>query len=143
MSGDEAPGSAMVALKHPTAGQPRFADGGATLIEHVIAVAVLAVVVTSVLTLLSVGYLAENLAQDQSLAVNLAQQKLEEIRAGGVEAAAPAERQPVALAASGGYEWQVEVTDVAPRLRQVTAIVYWKTRGRERSVTLVTLLGGR
>jgi Tfp pilus assembly protein PilV len=116
---------------------------GALLIEHLIALGILAVAVASVSTLLSVGYLAENLAQDQSTATNLAQRKMEELRARGFEAATSLARQPIDPSAFEGYDWQVEVAEVAPQFKEITATVYWNSHGRERSVTLVTALGGR
>lgn len=113
---------------------------GAILIEHLVAIVVLAIVVTGVFTLLSVGSLSQALAQDLSLATNLAQRRLEEVRAAGYENAASLPRQPVDPAAFRGYEWQVEVIDQASGLKQITATVYWNRRGHERSVRLVALL---
>lgn len=117
-----------------------WAGRGAILIEHVVATSVLAVVVIGVLSLLSVGYLSTVIARDLSLATNLAQRKLEEVRAAGCEAAASIPRQPVDARAPQGYEWEVEVLEQSPGLKEVKATVYWKVRGRQRSLNLVTLM---
>lgn len=119
------------------------AQRGALLLEQLIAIAILAMVVMSVFNLLVVGSLAGALAQDQSLATHLAQRRLEEIKAAGCDAAASLPRQPVDASQFRGYEWQVDVVDLAPQLKQVAATVYWRARGRERSVSLVTFVRGR
>lgn len=117
-----------------------IAQRGAILLEYLIATLVLAIVVTGVFGLLSVGYLSAAMAQDFSLATNLAQRRLEEIKAAGCEAAASIPRQPVDASRFRGYEWEVEAIAVAPQLKEVRATVYWKARGRERSVSLVTVV---
>ncbi len=120
-------------------GNDRYLQRGATLIEHVVAVVILAIGVASVLNLLVVGYLSSAMARDMSVGTGLAQRLLEEARAAGWDAAVPRPRQPVQSSASG-YEWQLDVLERAAGLKEVTASVYWRTRGRERSVSLVTLV---
>ncbi|MGH2359822.1 MAG: hypothetical protein ACRDGM_04675 [bacterium] len=110
--------------------------------EHLVAVAVLGLVVVAVFNLLAVGALAAMLAQRQSQGTDLAQRLLEEVRAAGYEAALSRHRQFVDSTRYPGYEWQVDVTEREPQLKEVAATVYWTSR-RERSVSFVTYLRGR
>ncbi len=116
---------------------------GAVLMEHLVAVAILGLVVVATFSLLAVGTLAGALAQDQSQATYLAQRLLEQVKAGGYEAATSLPQQPIDPARFPGYEWQVDVVERQPQLKEVTATVYWMARRRERSVRLVTNLRGR
>jgi type II secretory pathway pseudopilin PulG len=113
---------------------------GALLIEQIVAFVVLAIAATSVFSLLSVGHLSAAMAQDLSVATNLAQRKLEETRAVGFDAAAPIPRQAVDPTTFPNYEWEVEVLERVPGLKEVHATVYWRARGRERTVSLVTII---
>jgi len=129
--------------------QPLLVEGGvndqrgAILMEHLVAVAILGLVVVATFNLLAVGTLAGVLAQGQSQATYLAQRLLEQVKAGGYESAIFLPRQPVDPVQFPRYEWQVDVVERQPQLKEVTATVYWMMRGRERTVNLVTNLRGR
>jgi hypothetical protein len=99
---------------------------------------VLGVTVTMLLNLIAVGYLAQALARDQQTATTLAQQRLEEALDAGPQAVRPQSRRPVDDAIHRRFEWEVDVVDRPTRLKEVSAIVYWKNRGQERSVRLAT-----
>ena len=116
---------------------------GALLLECLVAVMVLAVAVTMLLNLIAVGYLAQGLARDQSVATSLAQRRLEEMREAGPQAVVSDPRRPVDETAHGRFEWEVYVVDRPANLKEVIATVYWMARGRERSVQLATYLRGR
>ncbi len=119
------------------------AERGALLLECLVSVMILGVAVTMLLNLLAVGYLAQALARDQSLATSLAQRRLEEMREAGPQAVVSDPRRPVDEAAYRRFEWEVHVANGSANLKEVTAIVYWTARGRERSVQLATYLRGR
>lgn len=116
---------------------------GAVLMEHLVAVAILGLVAVAAFNLLAVGTLAGVLARDQSQATYLAQRLLEEVKAAGYEAATSLPRQPIDPARFPGYEWQVDVLEREPQLKEVSATVYWTGHRRERSVGFVTNLRGR
>ena len=116
---------------------------GAMLMEHLVAVAILGLVVVATFNLLAVGALAGALAQRQAEATNLAQRLVEEVKGAGYEAATSRARQPVDSDRLPGYEWQADVAERGPALKEVRTTVYWTTRGRERSVSLMTYVRGR
>ena len=111
------------------------------LIEHLVAMALLGLLVVSVFSLLSTGSLAAQMAKEARLAGSLAAQKLEELTA-GCDDTASVSPQPLALDSGrfSEYQWQADVTQVAPNLRQMTVTVRWVARGQERRVSLTTLV---
>jgi Tfp pilus assembly protein PilV len=115
-------------------------ERGSLLLECLVAVMVLGVTVTMLLNLIAVGYLAQALARDQQTATALAQQRLEEVLDAGPQAARPQPRRSVDDMLHRRFEWEVDVVERPAKLKEVTAIVYWKNRGHERSVRLATYL---
>lgn len=113
---------------------------GAIFIEHLMAIVLLGIVVAGVFNMLSVGQLSRMLARDMSVAANLAQRRVEEMRAADFAAIVSTPREPIDVAGFPGHSWEVEVSEQGGGLKQVTATVYWSSRGRERSVRLVTLV---
>lgn len=110
---------------------------GLTLVEVVVALALLAMTAAALFGLYTTGLLAGGMGKRMAGAVALAQQRLE------------ASRSPCVLSDDGpaaidpafpDYRWERRVTEVLPGLREVTATVYWQERGQERSVTLTTLV---
>lgn len=112
---------------------------GSVLIEQLLAISLMSLLLVSVFSLLTVGSFAAQMAQEFSLAGGLAAQKLEEIT-GGREGPAPVAREPLDSARFPRHQWQADITEVGPALRQVTVTVWWPHRGRERSVSLTTLV---
>jgi Tfp pilus assembly protein PilV len=115
-------------------------ERGALLMECLVAVMVLGVAVTMLFNLIAVGYLARSLARDQQTATALAQQRLESVLDAGPQAIRSEPRSLVDDAIHHRFEWEVDVVERPPKLKEVTAIVYWTSRGRERSVRLATYL---
>ena len=118
-------------------------ERGGLLVEHLVAIVILAMVVAATFNFMAIGLLAQSLARDHTLATNLAQRKMEEIRAAGPEITASQPRQIADVAAGRRFAWEVNVVDRAADMKEVTATVYWNTRGRERQVSLVTYVRGR
>ncbi|MGH2374682.1 MAG: prepilin-type N-terminal cleavage/methylation domain-containing protein [bacterium] len=110
---------------------------GLTLIEVLVAMAILSIAAAAIIGLYSTGFLAGAMARRMSGAVALAQQRLE------------ASRSPCVLGDEGpestdpafpGYRWQTKTSEVRPGLREVTATVTWQERGQDRSLSLTTLV---
>lgn len=109
---------------------------GVTLVEVLVALAILSIAAAAIFGLYSTGLLAGGMARRMSGAVALAQQRLE------------ASRSPCVLGDEGpeatdpafpGYRWQTKVTEVRPGQREVTATVTWQERGQDKSLSLTTL----
>lgn len=113
-------------------------QGGSILLEHLLALALLSVLVISTLSLLMVGSTAAQMAQRASLGGELAAEKLEELSE-SCEAPTEVTRQPVDPGRFPGYHWQAATSEVASGLCQITVTVSWGPRGRERATTLTTL----
>lgn len=109
------------------------------LLDQIVAIALLGVLVASIFSVLTAGSLAAQMAREFSLAGGLAAKKLEEITA-ACEEPAGVSRQALDPQRFPRYEWQVDVAEVTPPLCQVTVTVWWPQRGRERSVSLTTLV---
>ncbi len=114
-------------------------DRGSLLLEHLVAMALLSLMVVSVFSMLSTGSWAAQRAKETRLAGSLAAQKLEELTA-RCDDTTDISRQPFDPVRFPGYQWLADVTQVAPSLRQVTVTVSWPARGQERSVSLTTLV---
>lgn len=114
-------------------------DRGSILIEQLVAITLMGLLVVSIFSLLTTGSLGAQIARESSLAGGLAAQKLEEIT-GSWEEPTPVDRGPLDPRRFPRHEWQVDVTDVDRTLRQVTVTVWWPHRGRQRSVSLTTLV---
>ena len=116
-----------------------FRDRGSLLLEHVVAMVLLSLLVVSVFSMLSTGSRAAQMAKETRLAGSLAAQKLEELTA-RTDDTTDISPQPLDPARFSGYQWQADVTQVAPSLRQVTVTVSWRARGQERKVSLTTIV---
>ena len=114
-------------------------EHGSILLEQILAVMLLSVFVVGLFSLLTVGSLGAQMAQEFSLAGALAAQKLEEIAARCEEPTEVA-RKPLDPARFPRYEWQVNVGEATQGLRQVTVTVWWPQRRHERGVSLTTLV---
>jgi prepilin-type N-terminal cleavage/methylation domain-containing protein len=113
---------------------------GVTLIETIIAIAVVASTLTAVGALLSAARLGLS-TRDESLAYAVASSKLEGLRAAGY-AALPgngsfSDTQLSSLPAGTG---SLTVSDESETLKRVTVTVGWSERGAARSVSLSTLI---
>ncbi len=114
-------------------------DRGSILIDQLMAIALLGIMVAGTLGLFGVAALATRMAREHTLAGELAAEKLEEIT-GCCEEPAQVSQGSFGAARFPGYEWRVDVNEVAPALQQVTVIVSWSRLGKTRSVSLTTLV---
>lgn len=112
---------------------------GSVLIEQLVAIGLMSIMLVGIFSLLTVGSLGAQISQEFSLAGGLAAQKLEEITAGREELT-QTPRQPLDPTRYPRHQWQVDVEDVDATLRQVTVTVWWPYRGRERTISLTTLV---
>ncbi len=110
---------------------------GLTLVEVLVALAILSIAATAIFGLYSTGFLAGGMARRMSGAVALAQQRLEASRSPCVLT----EEGPEATdAAFPGYQWETKTTEVRPGLRELAVTVTWQERGQHRSLSLTTLV---
>ena len=122
-----------------------FYKRGFTLLEILLAVALIVFGVTAV-----VGQMASAISNDMSVegqikALNLAQEKMEEIKNASSYSAIDgfaASRAEVAANGQPFHEYDREVL-VSGTPKQVTVNVYWTFQGALQSVSLVTLLTDR
>lgn len=104
---------------------------GFTLLEVVVALAMLAVLLPTALGIVALGLRAVKASSDTTGAVLLARRQLDELAHTGA--------MPVAgHGAAGAYRW---ISEVLPeeRLVRLRVRVLWEQRGREQSLELSTL----
>jgi len=113
-------------------------EGGFTLIEVLVSVAVLSILVAGLVSLLLEG--AES-ARDGSwmmIAVNLAEGKVEELRRADFTSVTSTGATP--FAGFPEFSWQAAVTDRSLVLKEVTVTVSWTNKGRIGSTSITTLI---
>jgi len=115
-------------MRTPTALASR---AGFTLLEVVVALAMLAVLLPTALGIVAIGLRAVKASSDTTGAVLLARRKLDEL---AHTAASPAAGQ----GAAGAYRWTSEVLP-EERLLRLRVRVLWEQRGREQALELTTL----
>ena len=137
-------------MKSPTPSdlplRPRLSRQGFTLLEVLVAVMILAIAVTAILSQFSAGMEAGGKSRDITRAVLLAKEKLEELKAfvdSGDEGKSGT--------SDDGYAWETRVSlyelpekeagenELSFELLKLTAIVRWDTGGQERQMELSTL----
>lgn len=118
----------------------RGIDGGFTLLEVVVAMALLGLVLTAAFGLLGGGLRSLKVSREYTRGVLMARQKLAEIL---LDDLAPG---VVDGGSTGGYRWSAEVVPEGPddaelpaRLFKLRVRVSWPGRAQEKSVELVTL----
>jgi len=139
-------------LKSPTPSdltlRPRLSRQGFTLLEVLVAVMILAIAVTAILSQFSAGMQAAGKSRDITRASLLAKEKLEELKAfvdSGLEGQSGT--------SDDGYAWATRVSlyelpekeagenenALSFELLKLTVIVRWDTGGQERQMELSTL----
>ncbi|MQL52130.1 prepilin-type N-terminal cleavage/methylation domain-containing protein [Desulfofundulus thermobenzoicus] len=115
-------------------------DRAFTLIEVLVAAAILVLVAATAVNLLVSGKMAAQAAWEDTVAVNAAQAVMEELLASSL---AGGERQdePRSFPGASGYAYTYSVDTYQPdeRLVQVRVTVHYRHQGRERQLELVTL----
>ena len=132
-------------VETPSSGA-RGSQLGFTLLEVVVAVAVLGIFLGAAFELLAIGLRSARTSSEVTQAVLLARQKLDEVWL--------QQQQPRTLegGASGAYRWsarlapyaggseaETAVSDPAATLQQVSLRVIWPGGGRDRSLELTTV----
>lgn len=112
-------------------------QGGFTLVEVVVAILILATVMLGVTGLLYAGWQGTQRGGNSTVALNLAQQKLEEIKNDpGLAVPVTQEEEFPSVA---GYTYKVS-TVKKDRLVTVTVAVYYEVHGKEQQVALTTMV---
>jgi len=120
---------------------------GFTLLEIVIALAILAIGLVGILSLFPVGFEASRRASMLTEATIHAQQKMEEFKQGGYDYLDTTYTDTVpsgytAFTDGSGLEWQVTVAEINPpgNLKSVTLDIKWQEKGADKSETFVTYI---
>jgi len=113
---------------------------GFTLIEVLVTLVVVAIGLASILPMLSAGIFGDSSAADITIALNLAQEKMEEVRASATYAGIDGFASAKSGLGGDFSRFQREVT-VASDPKEVNVIIYWEVRGPEgeHSLTLASL----
>lgn len=133
--------------------QPPTPNPGFTLLEVVVAVALLGIVLATALELLAIGLRSVKTSGDYTQAVLLARRKLDELslqelKPGTVDGVLPSTAPSTGsgLRLRSGYRWTAEIApegqdteDLPARLFTLRVKVFWAGRGGEKSLELVTL----
>jgi prepilin-type N-terminal cleavage/methylation domain-containing protein len=113
---------------------------GATLIEVLVALSLLAIVAAGIFGFYATGMFARQNAANLAIATGLAQAHMEQLVAHPDQTSAAGDDPGVDPAGVPGYRWTAEITRTAPGLSQGTVTVTWIQAGRQHWVTLTTLL---
>lgn len=121
----------------------RVKKTGFTLLEILIALILCTLGVVVMAGLISSGLVGSSDAENTTIAMNLAQRRMEEIRNLGFSNISDEPKDSVA--GFSGFQREVEIDDPpgAPTtddLKQVTVTVYWTTKGGEADISLVTYI---
>ncbi len=111
---------------------------GFTLLEALITIVILVVGVVALLQVFSIGMFADTGVENATVALNLTQEKMEEIK--DVSFYFDIDSFVSARANLGGdfADFDREVT-VSGDPKQVNVVVYWTVKGEDQSINLVTL----
>jgi Tfp pilus assembly protein PilV len=116
-------------------------EHGVSLLEMMMATVLLTVGMVAVMQAFGSGLFADTNVENNTIALHLAQEKVEELR-GSAFASVVNESRASNEAALGTFgtvfDRQVIVSNLAPDLKQVDIYVYWVPRGQEVNVRLVT-----
>ena len=120
---------------------------GFTLIEIIMAMAILAIGIIGVVRLLPVGLKASKSSEMVSKGAFLAQKKLEELKLAGFDAVAGDEPSVALAGEEAGYTWAAEVAEVvledlisSDDIRSINLTVSWQERGKLRSQQFITYI---
>jgi len=111
---------------------------GFTLLECLIAAAVFSVSTTIIIGLFSSGFIGGMDAEKTSVAMNLAQQRMELIR--NIAFDDIADEAKADVTGFTGFQREVAVTEDPTDLKQVTVTVYWTHKGDEITVPISTYI---
>lgn len=109
---------------------------GFTLLEVLLTVVLVSVGFAALLQSAGVAIFASGSNELELTAVNIAQNKMEDIRTGPYTSIVNESRS--VLGDYPAFEREVVVTTPVTNLRQVTVNVYWTTKSTENNISLVT-----
>ncbi|MCQ9206421.1 MAG: prepilin-type N-terminal cleavage/methylation domain-containing protein [Omnitrophica bacterium] len=122
--------------KRSTNDERRTTNDGFTLLEVMIAIVLFGVGIVAVVSLLSSGMAGALDAENTAIAVNLAQERMEEIR--NLTYANIVNEAKAVVTGFSVFQREVVVTEPETNLKQVTVTVYWTHKGGEAEVPLVS-----
>ena len=121
---------------------------GFTLIEIIMAMAIMAIGIIGVVRLLPVGLRASKSSEIMSRAAFLAQERLEELKLAGFDELSSPNPSIEMEGEQGDYAWAAEVSEIelegvynCEDIRQLTLEVSWEEKGKTRSQAFVTYIG--
>lgn len=119
--------------------ESRITKRGFTLIEILITLIILTGGVAIVVGVFSTGLLSSVDAENTTIAMNLAQRRMEEFKNLDFDTEIVDEAR-AAVTGFSGFEREVEVTETESDLKQVTVTAYWQYKGEDVSVSLVSYI---
>ena len=116
---------------------------GFTLLEILIALIIITLGTVVIVGLFNTGLISSLDAEKTTIAINLAQRRMEEIRNLGF--ANIADEAKAGVSGFAGFQREVEVNDPAgvpttDDLKEITVTVYWTYKGDEVNVSLMTYI---
>ena len=118
---------------------------GFSLLELIIAIAVLAVGLVGVLQIFPIGLRASQRAGMMTKAAFLAQNKIEDVKLAGFDAITELPPKIPLSGKDGDFEWNIKIDDVnlegvenSSEMRKVTVILTWPERNTTRSKEFIT-----
>ena len=118
---------------------------GFSLLELIIAIAVLAVGLVGVLQIFPIGLRASQRAGMMTKAAFLAQNKIEDVKLAGFDAITELPPKIPLSGKDGDFEWNIKIDDVnlegvenTSEMRKVTVILTWPERNTTRSKDFIT-----
>ena len=118
---------------------------GFSLLELIIAIAVLAVGLVGVLQIFPIGLRASQRAGMMTKAAFLAQNKIEDVKLAGFDAITELPPKIPLSGKDGDFEWNIKIDDVnlegienSSEMRKVTVILTWPERNTTRSKDFIT-----
>jgi prepilin-type N-terminal cleavage/methylation domain-containing protein len=121
---------------------------GFTLIEVIMAMAILAIGVIGVVRLLPVGLGASKSSEMMSKAAFLAQEKIEELKLAGFAQLVAPEPAITLEGEQGGYSWTAAIEEVSleglassENIRKLILTVSWEEKDKTRAHDFVTYIG--
>jgi type II secretion system protein I len=112
---------------------------GFTLLEILVTLIIFTVGVMAVFELLSLALATGVDAENTAIAVNLSQQRMEEVRNLDFDTGIVNEAKS-GVSGFAGFEREVTVTTAQTDLKQVTVTTYWTSKANEVSVPLETYI---
>jgi len=124
---------------------------GLTLIEVLLAMSILTIGILAVIQLFPLGLNMSRLNKNETIAINLAQAKMEEIRANSYDDIINEDKNRISTNPDNPYynfKRQTEVTFVNENLetvesdsglKKITVSIYWPEQGEEKSISQTSL----